>query len=139
MLRDTIAKYVPVMRRQSLSRQQALAVTPIRNQRLTWKEVGGGDVLLTIPRRADRLGRAIGFIFKIPNHKELLLDEVGGKVWELCDGKNDIGAIVAETSRRYKLNKREAEVSVTTYIKMLAERRLVGLVQRGGKRRNGRR
>ena len=138
LLRDRVSRYVPALRRSTLTKQQALAITPVRNPRLTWKTMEGGEALLSVPRRSDRLGKMIGFLFKIPDHKEILLDEVGGSVWELCDGKNDIGVIVAETSRRYKLNKRQAEVSVTTYVKMLAERKLIGLAQRGGKPRNGR-
>ena len=94
--------------------------------------------MLSIPRRADRLGKLIGVVFRVPDFKDIVLDEVGSSVWELCDGKHDMGGIIAETSKTFKLNRREAEVSVTTYIKMLAERKLVGLVQRGGRSRHGR-
>ena len=138
-LRDKVGKYVPaVATRSHLSREQMLAIAPIRNPHVTWDSLGGGEIVLKIPRRADRLGKLISRFFKVPDYKEVILDEVGASVWELCDGKQDMGSVIAETSRKYKLNRREAEVSVTTYIKTLAERKLVGLVQRGGRARNGR-
>lgn len=116
-----------------------MAIAPIHNAQITWNRVEGGEISLSIPRRSDRLGRVIGRLFRVPDRKEILLDEVGSTVWEMCDGKHSIANIIAEMSNTYKLNRREAEVSVTTYIKILAERRLVGLVQRGGKSRHGRR
>ncbi|MDO8683047.1 MAG: PqqD family protein [Armatimonadota bacterium] len=139
-LRDIVGKYIPVVkRRPSLTKQQAMAISPVHNTSITWTKIDGGEILLKIPKRSDRLGKIIGRIFRIPDYKEILLDEVGAGVWEMCDGKKSIGQIIDETSKMFKLNKRESEVSVTTYIKMLAERRLVGLLQRGGKLRHERR
>lgn len=138
-IRDKVGRYIPVVAKRSpLSREQAMEISPVHNPSISWSKVEGGEVLLNIPRRADLMGRVVSRIFRVPATKELILDEVGGSVWELCDGKHDIGYIINETSKRFKLNKREAEVSVTMYIKMLAERRLVGLLQRGGKPRHGR-
>jgi hypothetical protein len=138
-LRDRIGIYLPAFAlKPALTKQQTMSVSPVHNDLVTWKKLEGGEIMLSIPRRADRLGKIIGVVFRVPDFKEIVLDEVGSSVWELCDGKHDMSGIIAETSRLFKLNRREAEVSVTTYIKMLAERKLVGLVQRGGKSRHGR-
>jgi hypothetical protein len=139
-LRDKVGRYFPAVATQHpLSREQTLAIAPIRNPYVTWDNVEGGEIVLKIPRRADRLGKLVSRFFRVPDYKEVVLDEVGASVWELCDGKRDMGSVIAETSRRYKLNRREAEVSVTAYIKTLAERKLIGLIQQGGKPRNERR
>lgn len=139
-LQDRVGKFIPaVARRDPLTKEQTLAVTPIRNPHVSWESVEGGEILLKIPRRADKLGKLIGKVFRVPDYKEVVLDEVGSSVWELCDGKRDMGSVISETSKKYKLNRREAEVSVTTYIRTLAERKLVGLMQRGGRPSNGRR
>ena len=137
-LRDKVARYIPgVANRSPMPREQAMAIIPVHNPSIAWEKVEGGEVVVRIPRRSDRLGRLISKVFKVPDRKEVLLDEVGGSVWELCDGVHDIGYIIAETSKMYKLNRREAEVSVTAYIKTLAERKFIGLLQRGGKPRHG--
>jgi hypothetical protein len=139
-LRDKVGKYIPaVATRTPLSREDTMAITPVRNPVVEWESTEGGEVVLMIPRRADRLGKLVGRLFRVPDYKEIVLDEVGASVWELCDGKHDMTAVISETSRKYKLNRREAEVSVTTYVRTLAERKLVGLMQRGGRPRNGRR
>jgi hypothetical protein len=50
------------------------------------------------------------------------LDEVGSFVWNLCDGEHPVSALVEALVERYKLGKREAEVSLTTYLKQLGKR-----------------
>ena len=139
-IKDRVTNYIPGLRaRRALTRPQALAVVPVHNSSLSWEKVEGGEIALRVPRRSDGLGRIMARMFRVPEHKEILLDEVGASVWEMCDGRHDIGGIITETSKKYKLNRREAEVSVTTYIKTLAERRLIGLTHRGGRVRHGRR
>lgn len=66
-------------------------------------------------------------LFRLPDEKRLQLDRVGSGVWELCDGFHDVQSILDYVQRRHKLTRREAEVSVSTYLKILAERRLIGL------------
>jgi hypothetical protein len=138
-IRDVAGKYIPgLARRSRLSSDQALAILPIHNTTVVWTRTEDGEILLKVPRRSDRIGNALARLFRLPDHKDILLDEVGASVWELCDGQHDIRTIVAEMGAKYKLNRREAEVSVTTYIKTLGERKLIGLLQRGGKPRGKR-
>jgi len=139
-LRDKIAGYIPALgRRPKLSKQEVVNLLPVRNERLTWTRVEDNEIMLSVPTRKDRVGRLIGRIFKVPDSKEVLLDEVGAHVWELCDGKHDIAGVIADISKKFGLSRREAEVSVTLYLKTLAERKFVGLMRRGGKIRNERR
>lgn len=45
----------------------------------------------------------------------------------MCDGANSVEALTKAICTKYRLNRRQAETSVTAYLKMLAERRLVVL------------
>ena len=56
--------------------------------------------------------------------------EVGGFVWELCDGNNTVETIVSRTGKQFKMNRREAEVSVTMFLQMLHERNFVGFYKK---------
>ncbi|MBN1193622.1 MAG: PqqD family protein, partial [Coriobacteriia bacterium] len=86
-----------------------------------------GEICLYLPRRKDRFARALMFIFRAPPEKEIVLDEVGSDVWELCDGENSVEAIVSVVSKKYKVTRRECETSIGVYLKTLGERHLVGL------------
>ncbi len=63
----------------------------------------------------------------LPPEKHLVLDRVGSGVWELCDGFHSVESILDYIQRRHKLSRREAEVSVSAYLKILGQRRLIGL------------
>ena len=132
---QSLSRYIPHKKRPQLTREQALAVRPLVNPLLTWARNEKDEVVLDIPIRQDRYGKILGRLFGTPKRKELVLDEVGSTVWGLCDGEHNVGFIVGEMCRRYKLNRREAETSVTMYLKMLAERNLVGLKVGGGQAR----
>ena len=120
-------------RRARPSRGQVLASRPVRHPKIAWarepaREEGLPElVLVRVPRRQDRWGNFVAKCFKLPDHKKIELDQIGSDVWELCDGTHSVENIARRISEGYKLNKRQAETSVTAYLKMLADRRLVGL------------
>ncbi|MDX1933877.1 MAG: PqqD family protein [Capsulimonadales bacterium] len=118
-----------------VSRAEVLASKPLRNPKVPWdREAVRPDTppvaLLRIPRRSDRFGNAVARIFKLPDYRKLELDEIGSDVWEMCDGANSVEAITKKVVERYKLNRRQAETSVTAYLRMLAQRQLV-ILKRG--------
>jgi len=139
-LSDTITKYVPLVRRKpKIERKQALAVIPVRHPLVTWERTGS-EVVLSIPLRQDRVARTVKAVIKtlrmakeLPDARKLALDEVASFVWELCDGERNIDGIVQGLVREYKLTRREAEASVTTFLQTLAKRNLIGLMSAGGK------
>ena len=130
-----IANYLPFFRsRQQVTRKEALSARPIRNTLVRWEKTEEGEVKLFVPMRKDRMARVLGRIFKVPDRdKQIILDEIGGAVWEMCDGKNDINSIITALARQHKLARREAEVSVTAFLKMLAQRNLISLALGGRK------
>lgn len=103
----------------------------MRNPGVVWsreaKEGKPATVLLKVPRRADRIGNLVARWFKLPDHKKIELDEIGSDVWERCDGATSVEAITRAICSQYRLNRRQGETSVTAYLRMLAQRRLIGL------------
>jgi len=109
-----------------LSRDQVYASRPMRNPNLRWERTEEGLVVLAIPRREDLLGKILTIVFVVPKSRSVQLDEVGSFVWDLCDGENSIREMIDRLSGEYKLNRKEADVSLTTYLRDLAKRGIVG-------------
>jgi len=126
-LYNIASQYLPFIRKkETLSRQQALSTKPIRNPGVEWEKDELGDVNVYVPRRKDAVARFLCWMLRAPEKKTISLGEVGGFVWELCDGKHSVDAIISQICSRYKMTRREAEVSVGAYLKTLGDRRLVG-------------
>ncbi len=132
MPRIDLRAYFPFLNRKngSLPRGEMLALRPLRNQAIAWEmkadtETPGAN--LSVPRREDKFGQIVSRIFQVPATKTIELDEFGAAVWEKCDGRHSVEQLVVFTSNAYKLNRRQAEVSVVSFMRMLAQRRLIGL------------
>ncbi|OIN95754.1 hypothetical protein AUJ66_08290 [Candidatus Desantisbacteria bacterium CG1_02_38_46] len=111
-----------------LTREDSLKAKPVRNQKLLWEKDEKGNVLIYIPRRKTAWTHLFSFIFSESGKKTIILDEIGSKVWEMCDGEKTVEEIISFFCKEYKLNLREAEVSIFAYFKKLAEKRLIGLM-----------
>lgn len=108
-----------------LTRDQAMAAWPIRNPALKWRSNDEGQVAVDLPRRKDWIGGMLGFLFMVPETKPVVLDEVGSFVWNLCDGERTVNDLVTALCQEYKLNRREAEASLTQFLQMLGKRGMV--------------
>ena len=122
--------------RTAPSRPRTLAAKPMRNPKVEWeRRPADGDrpavVLLRVPRRADRIGDWVARWFRLPTHRRIELDAIGSDVWEACDGARSVEGITRMVCERYRLNRRQGETSVTAYLRLLAERRLIGLAEGG--------
>ncbi|MDQ2764614.1 MAG: PqqD family protein [Pseudomonadota bacterium] len=127
-----IQQYLPLGHKPTLPRGETLALRPVRNRVVTWErpetEDPGASLRLTVPRRQEGMGRLLGRFFPMPDRKTIELDEFGAEVWELCDGAHSVEQLVTHTCAKYKLNRRQGEVSVVAFMKMLAQRRLIGFI-----------
>ena len=72
---------------------------------------------------AKRLGAPTDRVYT----KKLQLDAMGTAVWDLVDGNRSVRRIVRIFAETHRLENREAEVSVTSFIKQLGQRGLLGL------------
>ena len=111
-----------------LTREQAMNALPLRNPNLEWRENDRGDVVVTLTRRKDTRGRLISLFFHVPQSRDITLDEVGSKVWTLSTGTRSVDEMIDALAGEYKLNRREAEVSLTEYLRQLGQRGMVGLL-----------
>ena len=111
-----------------LERKEALAARPIRNPEVGYERQEEGEVLITLRRRKDWLTRVLSLAFVIPTERKIQLDQVGSQVWELCDGEHTVEDLIREMAGEHKLQRREAEVSLTTYLRLLGKRRLIGIL-----------
>lgn len=102
-----------------------MAAFPLRNDRLTVRPTDGGELSVTIPRRSDWLGKVLSVIFIVPKQRQVVLDAVGADVWALCDGSHTVADVIRAVADKYRLNRKEAEVSVTTYLRQLGKRGLL--------------
>ncbi len=118
----------PLWRRpKPLSREQSLASVPLRNQAVEEERTDAGEVRLVIPLRGTWWARLLARLFYVPKTRRVVLDEVGSYVWGLCDGRNCVRDIIHALAKRYKLHRKEAEVSVVAYLRQLARRGLIGI------------
>ncbi|MFM7321175.1 MAG: PqqD family protein, partial [Armatimonadota bacterium] len=126
--------------RPAPSRARTLGARPVRNTLVEWERRPADEdrpsvVLLRVPRRADRFGNLVARWFRLPSHRRIELDTIGSDVWEACDGARSVEGITRLVCEKYRLNRRQGETSVTAYLRLLAERRLIGLAstETGGK------
>lgn len=129
---NTLRQSIPFLAQEkgSLPRGEMLVLRPQRNREVVWEmkaedETPGAK--LTVPRRDDRMGQILSRVFRVPATKTIELDEFGAQVWSRCDGAHSVEQLITFTCDTYKLNRRQAEVSVITFMRMLAQRRLIGL------------
>ncbi|MBS3763677.1 MAG: PqqD family protein [Planctomycetes bacterium] len=109
-----------------LDREQSMQAVPVLNQMISVEYNADENVVLNIPRKRTSMMRIIGKFFNIPPYKQIELDELGTYVVELCDGEHTVEQIVEEFAGHFKLNHREAEVSMVAYMKKLGKRGIIG-------------
>ena len=115
-----------------MSRAKALAYKPVKSRDISETRLETGKVVLEYPLTvrpliaavAKRLGRSQDLVQQT---KKLQLDALGTSVWDLIDGKRSVGSMIQTFAETHRLENREAEVSVTQFIRELGKRGLLGL------------
>jgi len=115
---------------RGLSRAEALACRPVRNREVREEKLESGDLLLTFPLLVrpwlTGLARALGLQDRQVLTRKLQLDEMGSLTWALMDGERSLADLVEIVSRKYRLQRRETEVAITTFLRELGRRGLIG-------------
>lgn len=109
-----------------ISREQAMRALPVRNPSLQWRETDDGNIVVTLPRRSDLTGKLLAWVFFVPESKPISLDDVGTFVWSRCDGEHSMRDIVTALCAEYKMGRRETELSLIEFMKMLGKRGMIG-------------
>jgi len=115
-----------------LTRAQAMACIPVKAGHVRESRLESGEILLAYPdhkqpwftRIIQRLGRPDGSKVRI---KKLQLDALGTSVWGLLDGQRSVQQIIELFAGKYRLHPKEAEVSVSQFLRELGRRDLIGL------------
>ena len=58
---------------------------------------------------------------------------MGTEVWQMCDGHTSVATMIDRLRECYKLDRKEAEVSLLSYLKTLGQKRFIGFLVDGQK------
>lgn len=115
----------------SISRAHALAHTPVKSIQIKEVRLETGEVLIEYPTSVRpwiaAVARRLGGEQNLVQTKKLQLDALGTSVWDLVDGNRSVKGIVTIFAETHRLENREAEISVTQFIRELGRRGLIGL------------
>jgi hypothetical protein len=118
-----------------LSRTEALEYTPVKSRQISETRLESGEVIIEYPLAVRPwiavVARQLGGHQNPKQTKKLQLDALGTSVWDLLDGKRSVRMIIQIFAKAHRLGNREAEVSVTSFIRQLGQRGLLGLGQDG--------
>jgi len=115
------------MKQLHLTRTDSLSAKPVRNPLVGTRIDANGELVLSVPMKRNLKTRLISTFFLVPKNREIILDETGRRIWEKCNGKNTVIQMIESLIADYKLNRKEAEVSLIEYLRMLSSRGLVAL------------
>tara|TARA_B100000949_G_C14249445_1_gene437391 strand:- start:731 stop:1111 length:381 start_codon:yes stop_codon:yes gene_type:complete len=110
-----------------IDRRQSLASVPVRNESVTVVEPEeDGPTIVKV-----KLSRGLYFLdrFRPPIMEQRYeLDELGAYTFNSVDGEKTVRDIVDKFIEDYGLNRREAELSVVSFLKMLMQRQIISIV-----------
>ncbi len=115
----------------SINRAEALDRIPVKNLQISEDRLETGEVVINYPVTMRPFFAGLVKRFGGPEvqtqMKKFQLDELGTAVWNLMDGKRSVRQLVKIFAGTHQLEAREAEVSVTQFIRQLGRRGLIGM------------
>ena len=113
------------------TRSEAFKFTPVKSTRIQESRLETGVILLTYPVDikpwVDRIAKRFGKKESKPIEKKLQLDELGTAVWGQINGERPVRQVIQWFAKKYQLHTKEAEVSVTRFLRELGRRGIIGL------------
>jgi len=107
-----------------------MACIPRKNGMVQEEHGPDGLIRLTYPMAArpflTALAQKLGST-PSTRFKKLDLDEMGTFVWQHIDGEQPVSSLIREFIARYKVHSREAEVAMSSFLRDLGRRGLIGL------------
>lgn len=115
---------------ERITREQALNSIPVKSGEVFETRLDSGEVQLIYPivlrPWMASLARHLG-ASDITRKRKLQLDALGTSVWSLLDGKRSVKALIRQFAESHRMPSKEAEVSVTRFLRELGRRGLIGL------------
>ncbi len=100
-----------------------LRAIPIQNAAAQAEPLHDGTLRMVVPRRRPKfLVPPISWILRPSTSRTIILDRLGGHVWELCDDRRNVEQVVDAFAAAHQLTFHEARVAVGNYIRQLIER-----------------
>lgn len=106
-------------------RRWALQQKPVQVPVLDSSEADAGELHIQLKLHRPKWQQMLGARGEF--ERTFVLDAYGREVYESCDGKKKVTTIVKQFARKHKISEREAELSVTTYLKTLIRKGLVAV------------
>jgi hypothetical protein len=114
-----------------ITRVDAFGYRPVKNIQVREEVLGSGEMLLSYPVTTRpwfaRLIQRLGGPEEPVRFRKLQLDGLGTAVWHLLDGKRTVRQVIRNFADAHQLHRREAEVSVTQFLRSLGKRGIIGL------------
>lgn len=118
-------------KKSNLKKNDALLCIPEKNTEVKENFLDSGDLILTYQAMYKpfflRIKKIVGQNPKKTFTRKIQLDGLGVDVWSLLDGEKNVRTIIKEFAVRHTLNYKEAEISVTLFLKSLGEKGLIGI------------
>lgn len=111
-----------------LDRRQSLDGVPVLNENVSSGNDNAGRLVINI-----KMKRGNGFLarFQPPVlERNVRMDEIGAFVFKLIDNQRSALEIIELFLAKYRVNRREATLSVVEFLKSLVKRRIVSIVIR---------
>lgn len=118
-------------KKNNFKKNDALLCIPEKNTTVKENFLDSGDLILTYQAMYKpfflRIKKIVGQNPKKTFTRKIQLDGLGVDVWSLLDGKKNVRTIIKEFAVRHTLNYKEAEISVTLFLRSLGEKGLIGI------------
>ena len=109
-----------------IDRRRSLAGVPVINENVSISRTQTDTWQLSVGQQRKRI-----FLRRkktVTVEKQFKLDEIGTFVVGCIDGSRTVLDIIEALSRKYSINRREAELSVAEFMKMLSQRGVVSIL-----------
>jgi hypothetical protein len=88
--------------------------------------------MITLGSRPKRAEQVIAqkasndvLLFNIEDGNYYSLNEIGGKIWELCDGSHSVAQVVALIASEYETSTEEVQKDITDLLESLKNGKLI--------------
>jgi hypothetical protein len=116
-------------RPKSIGSEAFLKAKPFANQAAAVDEKPGGGALVRVPLNRPRwLVPPISWLLPFSRERKIELDPVGRGVLAMCNGRKNVERIIEEFAQANKLSFREAQLSVTKFLRQMTERGIIAIV-----------
>ena len=116
-------------RKKAWTRKDSLLCIPEKNAGVEEVFLDTGDLILSFPVKYKpffmRLQRFLRSNPQKTFRRKIQLDHLGVDVWSLLDGNRDVKAVIKAFARLHGLDEKEAEISVTLFLRSLGQKGLI--------------